>query len=254
MIVTRAGVNIHREKERMIDVTFLSNEYILQFFQTATLFYIDDKEIKAEPNSVIIHNINHPRKFRTLDYEMQNDYVCFYTDESDFDGIPFATPIPVKNPDFFHSTIKLIYNEAYSPGERSEQISEYLIKALLEKTKESYDLSCKRSSYVKQISDLVKIKNTIHAYPRENWTIEKMASECNLSPSRFYNVYKNQFGITPMSEVINARIDTAKRLLVTTDMSVKSISGYCGYNSVSHFISHFKKLTGSTPAKFKKHS
>ena len=94
------GTLILPEKDKIIDIEFLSNEYIFQFFKTATLFYIDGKEVRANPNTVIIHNRNHPRKFKTLDFEMQNDYVCFYTDDSDLEGIPFSTPISVTDTEF----------------------------------------------------------------------------------------------------------------------------------------------------------
>ena len=146
MIVTRAGINKHREKDKIIDIEFLSNEYIFQFFKTATLFYIDGKEVRANPNTVIIHNRNHPRKFKTLDFEMQNDYVCFYTDDSDLEGIPFSTPISVTDTEFFHNVLTLIYNEVYNNIDRCHAATEALVKALLAKTRDAYEQSSKKTT------------------------------------------------------------------------------------------------------------
>jgi AraC family transcriptional regulator of arabinose operon len=54
-----------------------------------------------------------------------------------------------------------------------------------------------------------------------------------------------------MTDVINSRIEHAKYLLTTTDISVKQIAQLCGYNNENHFMRQFKEITGITPTKFR---
>ena len=48
------------------------------------------------------------------------------------------------------------------------------------------------------------------------------------------------------------RIQTAKKLLESTDLSVTEIAMRCGFNSSSYFTKQFHALTGKTPAQYRK--
>ncbi len=65
------------------------------------------------------------------------------------------------------------------------------------------------------------------------------------------HLYKEFFGITFANDIINARIEMAKKLLVTSNMKIFEIAKKCGYESTEHFIRQFSKITGETPHKFK---
>ena len=47
------------------------------------------------------------------------------------------------------------------------------------------------------------------------------------------------------------RMEKAKKLLQESEFKIYEISEICGYNSVKHFISAFKKYTGTTPMQYK---
>lgn len=79
-----------------------------------------------------------------------------------------------------------------------------------------------------------------------------MANEVMLSPAYFQILYKQAFGVTCMTDVIHTKIQTAKKLLTSTDMLVSEIADELGYNQVYHFIRQFKKITGITPGAFRK--
>ena len=79
-----------------------------------------------------------------------------------------------------------------------------------------------------------------------------MADKVYLSESRFYTLYKHIFGISPASDVINAKMNAAKNMLLYSNNSVNEIAVLLGYNSTTHFIRQFKKYNGVTPARYKK--
>lgn len=86
----------------------------------------------------------------------------------------------------------------------------------------------------------------------EPWTVEIMAKKVHLSPSRLYVVYRVTYGKSPMDDLISARIEAAKNLLVFTDDAIAGIAERLGYSNVSHFHRQFKNVVGITPCVYRK--
>lgn len=78
-----------------------------------------------------------------------------------------------------------------------------------------------------------------------------LAANANMSESHFYKVFKEYTGFSPHQYLIRVRIQHAQVLLTTTDEQIKCIARMVGFNSVNHFIHHFKRLTGSTPLEYR---
>lgn len=83
------------------------------------------------------------------------------------------------------------------------------------------------------------------------WQITELAAMARLSPSRFYAVYKSRFGLPPMEELIAARIETARRRLEDTRISVRDLAENLGYQNVTHFCRQFRQRTGMTPGQYR---
>ena len=49
------------------------------------------------------------------------------------------------------------------------------------------------------------------------------------------------------------KMDKAKELLLTENITVVTLCERIGYNNVSYFIRKFKEYTGFTPAKYREH-
>lgn len=78
-----------------------------------------------------------------------------------------------------------------------------------------------------------------------------MAEYVHISPSYLQHLYRELFGISCIQEVIQARLNTARFYLRTTDISVQSISVLCGYENELHFMRQFKKFTDMTPSQYR---
>ena len=83
-------------------------------------------------------------------------------------------------------------------------------------------------------------------------TVQSLANKVGLSESRFFAVYKSLFGISPIDDIINAKIDTAKNLLLGSDQKISHIAKALGYSDTTHFIRQFKSRTGVSPTKYRK--
>ena len=79
-----------------------------------------------------------------------------------------------------------------------------------------------------------------------------MAQSVGLSQSRFFTVYKQTFGNSPIDDLICARMESAKETLLLSDESINTIAENLGYNNTTHFIRQFKTFCGVSPTKYRK--
>ena len=61
-----------------------------------------------------------------------------------------------------------------------------------------------------------------------------------------------QKGISPINYLLEKRIEEAKYLLKTTNLSVNEIGRIVGFSSQSYFAQSFKRALGKTPLEFRK--
>lgn len=82
-------------------------------------------------------------------------------------------------------------------------------------------------------------------------SLEDLAAASDLSPSYLSKLFHNEVGITIAQYITNKKIEAAKNLLSFTEYTTTDISNYLCFSSESHFISVFRKVTGTTPKKFR---
>lgn len=89
----------------------------------------------------------------------------------------------------------------------------------------------------------------IHAHFSDvDFDISDAIEKSFLSSAYFRRVFKNRYGMTPVTYVTKLRIDYAKSLIMTNGFSLKEISYMCGFKEEKYFFAVFKKLTGTTPS------
>ncbi|MEM8949717.1 MAG: AraC family transcriptional regulator [Pseudomonadota bacterium] len=106
---------------------------------------------------------------------------------------------------------------------------------------------------VRSIEDvrLRRVVDYIHDNLAEDLTLEAMSNLAAMSGFHFSRAFKAATGKSPLQYVIAERIALAKVLLKTTGLTVSEICFRTGYNDLSRFGQHFKRATGTTPAKFR---
>jgi AraC-like DNA-binding protein len=82
-------------------------------------------------------------------------------------------------------------------------------------------------------------------------TNNNMADIACLSPCHFNRLFRTMTGIPPIQFHYALRLDRAKRLLVSTDLSITEICFEVGYNSLGTFTSRFNHLVGLSPSAFR---
>ncbi|HEX8160267.1 MAG TPA: helix-turn-helix domain-containing protein [Pyrinomonadaceae bacterium] len=91
----------------------------------------------------------------------------------------------------------------------------------------------------------------MHAHMERELPLEELASAAYLSPFHFARLFKKVTGAPPHAYLAALRIEHARTLLATTDLSVTDIATRVGYSSSSHFAKAFRQSNGLTPRAFR---
>jgi AraC-like DNA-binding protein len=91
----------------------------------------------------------------------------------------------------------------------------------------------------------------MHAQLHEDVPLEEMAAAAFLSPFHFARLFKKVTGTTPHAYLAALRLERARTLLATTDLSIIEVSARVGYTSPSHFAKAFRQATGLSPRAFR---
>lgn len=84
-----------------------------------------------------------------------------------------------------------------------------------------------------------------------NISLEKIASEVNMSYSSFRKIFKEYTGFSPAKYIQEKKLQKAKDLLSSTDLAVKEIAYVLNFDSVAYFSSIFREKTGFTPLQYR---
>ncbi|MBB3071924.1 AraC family transcriptional activator of pobA [Paenibacillus baekrokdamisoli] len=96
------------------------------------------------------------------------------------------------------------------------------------------------------------IENFINENFQQQINLPSLANLSGYSYDHFRHLFKVKTGEPPMSYIINKRIQHAKKMMLSTDMSMSTISQDCGFSNSSQFSDTFRKITGFTPSEFKR--
>ncbi len=81
--------------------------------------------------------------------------------------------------------------------------------------------------------------------------LDEMASIAHFSPFHFVRIFREVTGIPPAQFRNALRLEQAKRLLISTELSVTDLCFEVGYNSLGTFINRFHQLVGLSPSAFR---
>jgi AraC-like DNA-binding protein len=87
----------------------------------------------------------------------------------------------------------------------------------------------------------------MHTHLHDLLSLEDLASVAYLSPYHFNRVFRRLIGIPPGEFLSALRFQAARRLLLTTSLSVTDICFEVGYTSTGSFTSRFTQLVGLSP-------
>lgn len=101
---------------------------------------------------------------------------------------------------------------------------------------------------------VAQIQSYIREHHSEDLNRESLAAVTFLSVDYISHLFTQQTGQCLSEYIISVRMDKAKQLLRTTNLSVAQVAIGVGYNNISYFSRLFKRETGMTPQKYRKNN
>lgn len=91
----------------------------------------------------------------------------------------------------------------------------------------------------------------VHADMAHSWSLQELAEISHMSRSAFAQTFKSHVGVPPLEYLIQWRMKLARDALARDTLSISELARATGYQSESAFSTAFRRVVGSSPAKFR---
>ncbi len=232
------------------------NTFLFILFKSKGELECDGEKYEYVPNDIVIIKPYTPHSINTKENLLVHDWIHFTVDAE----AAFTEKILPFNK-IYHSSIghnisefiKLIYAEYVQGVGDTGFIIDCLMNAvfgLIAKDNQQLKKFTRTELQMKKRFD--EIRNAFYLNQRFPETVKQVANDCFLSESRFSHLYKLFYGVSPKQDILAAKLQYAKQLLVSTRLSILEIALACGFSSEYTFIRFFKKQMGCSPRKWQK--
>jgi len=238
-----AGYDAIHQSNFTYDIPEGMDNYLLIVTTTPAVFYVDGEIIEFPAHMAVLYPPHKKIWYGASGDTYGNHWLRFSSDESFVTNFPKqGIPFPVADPEYCRSLFELL------TWEESSLITTQLLRILLNKLHEGLSNA--------QVSDhtheLLALRRRISSAPEFPWNVSDMAEELHLSTGYLQFLYKQQFDISCMDDVINFRLLKARDYLLYTTQSIAEIAELCGYNNTEHFCRQFRKNVGVSPGQYRK--
>ncbi len=103
----------------------------------------------------------------------------------------------------------------------------------------------------KSVHDIAFKKAKLLLKKPENISISQIARECSVSESGLRKIFSDKIGISPTQFRLKEKLNQAKHLLESTDMSVGEISDNLNFYDAAYFCKLFHKQMGLSPKQYR---
>lgn len=230
------------------------NGHLFVRFKSNAVVLTNSGYQNAKPGDYIFYHKHETIHYTAYESEpFVHDFFRFDMIESElkYFNIPTATLFTMPFSEKLESLLKILTQEYFTPSE--QRVESLHLTGLLFLVSASEHLSQSGLRFQQGINrpTLLDIRFDIYHYPQQLWTVETMAKRAMMSVSYFQHIYKETFGVSPINDVIQARITMAENLLLFSNKKESEIAQLCGYNNVEHFVRQFRKCKGITPSRFR---
>lgn len=113
--------------------------------------------------------------------------------------------------------------------------------------------TCQMIQFAKNDHSLVR---QAEQYIKQNLDViigcKEVASHMCLTPDYLSRLFKEEKGVTLQKYIHQQKMEKAKHLLATTNLSISIVAQLTGFTHFSHFSMTFRKATGLSPADYRK--
>ena len=154
----------------------------------------------------------------------------------------------------FSSVIVQLYESAYATATAEEAYSQQLLAGIVNhligmmySLERNIELN-KNHAHVDMVN-LARLR--IREALESSLTIQQVAEELGVSYSNFRKLFKEYTGLSPAAYQQDLKLQRAKELLKTTNLSIKEIAYRLNFDSPDYFSAKFKIKTGRKPSEMR---
>lgn len=257
--VTRVGHYYYDERYNFLDSCDVAKQeshknFFLAYVRAGTLYFQTTQIFSAKRGQVALIDCHKPHRFYTTG---STEAMWMH-----FDGSNSAA--------FFQQILAFRGGRQTftpPPDSRIEQELAHIISGL--RSSRSSEVDCSQRIYrilctlllphapthtVATDTTITRAVRYIDEHLFEPLSVKQIASTVHLSPSHFSRLFRSTTGFSPHEYIMLHRIDEAKALLQSTNLSVKEIAFRVGYHSEVNFIIAFTDKTGLSPTLFRRNT
>lgn len=168
----------------------------------------------------------------------------------------------MKHPDMAFIIVSGYDDFSYCREALRLQITDYILKPVdYEEFGHCID-NLKISIFEKQITEEEELENEerpiaaitryLQEHLAEDISLNVLSDEFHLNAQYISQLFKSEIGVGFLTYLTGIRMEKAKKLLLSTSLSVAEISERAGYSDYRVFTKSFKKHEGSTPSQFRR--
>lgn len=119
-------------------------------------------------------------------------------------------------------------------------------------TLHAYRLSREAGPDARRYGKMRKIVTFVAENCGRDLPLSRLAEIAGLSVTAFRREFGLVFGTTPADYITTARLNEARKLLETTELSISEIATRCGFYDQSHLTHAFRQKRGVTPGEYRR--
>ena len=101
------------------------------------------------------------------------------------------------------------------------------------------------------LADVETLVGEIRSAPAGFADTSAIVRRSGFGATRLFELFRLHYHTTPADLLLRARIDAARRRLLSGNAGLAEVAGNAGFESISVFHGHFRRLTGLTPAAYR---
>lgn len=253
--VNYCGYNTYSGDSFVIKRPQGSQDYLfLLFLAPMKVYFPDGRNLITRPYACMIYPPGCFQHYHAVN-RFYNSYMHFSSDSDLIEeyALPQGVPFYPGNFQDLNGILKDIFEESILKHPFYEKRIHALITSLLILCSRDQNPLCTSSSPVSPLHrsfDEARIK--ILQDLAHDWTADEMAALVSLGKSQFFSLYRSFYNCTPRADLLSARLDKAKELLINDQLSVAQTAEACGFKNIYHFSRYFTKKCGCPPSRYGK--
>ncbi len=253
LFVSNLGVAQDHEPDFVIDRPKGFGEYLIMRFLNPFEILTTAGRVVGSAGDCIVHTPTFPNWHRGRETGFINDW--FHLSGPAASGLIRRSRLPINElfrptaTDFLPGILEVIVQERYAQAplwrERvALRVEEIFLLLTRHWPPAGTGLSPAEAEHQAAFQVL---RREIHERLTETWTVAAMARQVNLSPNRFAVLYRKLFGVSPVEDLLQARLEQAKFLLTNRAVPVGEAARQSGFPNIYYFSRLFRARVGCPP-------